>query len=69
MVFTDLHNILNEALDGQRYRYVIIRFIVSLYAAAFGDDYKLVDDHSKLQCVPFRLMDDLFFEKEIVRME
>ncbi|GFV80456.1 transposable element Tcb2 transposase [Trichonephila clavipes] len=64
---TDLYIIRDGPLTARRYRDEILRPIVVPYAAAIGDDFILMDDN----CRPHRanLVEDLFFEEGIVRME
>ncbi|GFY15957.1 transposable element Tcb2 transposase [Trichonephila clavipes] len=64
---TDLYIIRDGPLTARRYRDEILRPIVVPYAAAIGDDFILMD----YNCRPHRanLVEDFFFEEEIVRME
>ncbi|GFW21862.1 transposable element Tcb2 transposase [Trichonephila clavipes] len=64
---TDLYIIRDGPLTARRYRDEILRPIVVRYAAAFGDDFILMDDN----CRPHRanLVEDFLFEEGIVRME
>ncbi|GFW62336.1 transposable element Tcb2 transposase [Trichonephila clavipes] len=64
---TDPYIIRDVHLTARRCRNEILRPIVVLYAAAFGDDFILMDNN----CRPHRakLVEDFLFEEGIVRME
>ncbi|GFX56101.1 transposable element Tcb2 transposase [Trichonephila clavipes] len=64
---TDLYIIRDGPLTARRYRDEILRLIVVPYAAAFGDDFILMDEN----CRPphANLVKDFLFEEGIVRME
>ncbi|GBM84330.1 hypothetical protein AVEN_209701-1 [Araneus ventricosus] len=58
---------MNGTLTFQRYRDEILRPIVVPYAAAFGDEFILMDDNARLHCA--RLVDNFLVDEGILRMD